>query len=247
VGFQVLVKLSLQQRDMATGSIFVGNGTTITAHSTPTVNRGNVYIWLGETQELNNPEHGKKPAPAVWDFSQQHNGHIYYGTNGIKSVCCNYASANASDIIFDTGTRAASAITLDGNVNVYANSYVKYSQDEQQLEQEDLTPIAHTPTGSSALTGSALQTIATTSGVIKHLSGTHILANSNITLLPKYGEVLFAAEKLTKKILSLHNHPQTNRILKTAACLYHTTSAHGSYSTRQTREIWEISMRREHF
>lgn len=106
--------ITLVVSDTVNGSIFVNQDVTMTASSSST--KGNIYITIGPVPS--NPVANTPPTNMTVNASN--GGLAYWGNNNItsnlKGATGNTVNVNGSDVVFNTGTRSASAITLDGNV-----------------------------------------------------------------------------------------------------------------------------------
>jgi hypothetical protein len=111
--------LKLQNTNTGSGAIHLGANSTVRAYSL-NAGEGKVYVVVGSIPP------SLEAGPVVPNLTKviEGTGNIYLGQNGITSNGAggNLVKANNSDVIFDTGTLSASAITLDGGVQVKATS-----------------------------------------------------------------------------------------------------------------------------
>ncbi|MBX9879269.1 MAG: hypothetical protein K2Y22_12490, partial [Candidatus Obscuribacterales bacterium] len=106
--------ITLKHTNTSSGIIFLETGSTLTASAT-SGSLGNVYISIGDYTAVT----GTTPSDVTVD--EQNGGQVYFGTNSITSNAPqNFANADGADIVFDTGSRPANAITLNGDVTINA-------------------------------------------------------------------------------------------------------------------------------
>jgi mucin-19 len=112
--------LIICNNDSRYGTITIGkNSDLIALSSNPWSNLGNIWIVVGSIPA--SPVKGN--APANLSTSSRWGGQVYFGANGISTGKGRQIQLNAwgSNIVFSTGTRAASAITLEGGVFMLAD------------------------------------------------------------------------------------------------------------------------------
>jgi hypothetical protein len=111
--------LTLQNNNVTGGSIVIGANSTLGAlTASKSTGLGNVYIGLGAAPGT--PDVG--PNPGNVTLSELGGGQVYFGTNGITaSAPNNTLNAWGANIVFDTKSRPASAISLEGNVTITAD------------------------------------------------------------------------------------------------------------------------------
>ncbi len=96
------------------GTILIGNGSNISTEGTG----GPVKIVIGSIPA--SPTAGPNPGNVV--INNISGGSVFFGTNGITSNApSNTLVLKGSDIVFDTGAKSASAITLNGGVTITAD------------------------------------------------------------------------------------------------------------------------------
>ncbi len=168
--------LVLQNTDTTSGTITIGLNSELEAYTTGNPAKGNVTIFIGTTT----PTPTNTTAPANVDVNFAGGGTAYFGANSILAlkpgVDDNIVNVIDRDVVFDTGTRPASAITLMGNNVITADPPVQPVMIISSNEPVDveltltsgvnLTPTSGvTPTSSSeSTTGSGTITIASGSG-----------------------------------------------------------------------------------
>src|SRR6202020_2005534 len=107
-------ELVLENANTSSGVINIGSNVTISTLATG----GPVAITIGDAPA--NPIVGSKPANVI--IGKNTGGQAYYGTNSI-SVPTGPVTINlqGDDVIFNTGTRPASAITIGANTVITAD------------------------------------------------------------------------------------------------------------------------------
>jgi hypothetical protein len=110
--------ITLRDSNTSTGSIKIGTLSAIFAYTTGHPNKGNVSILIGP-----DPVAPVKEGPHQWVVGVKHNGgQIFWGANGIKGTLLpNFVFALGRNVVFNTGTRPASAIELQGGVTITAD------------------------------------------------------------------------------------------------------------------------------
>lgn len=106
-----------------TAAISIGAGSTIqTFANTPGIGvNGNGAIRIFATATPGAPTNTTPPANVVIG-TQSGGGQTFFGANGITALAPNNTMENiGADIVFDTGTKPASAILLGGNVLIHAD------------------------------------------------------------------------------------------------------------------------------
>lgn len=98
--------LTLQSTNANAGSIVVGAGALLVAPI------GTATLSIGTASQVA----GTKPSCVTESLSN--GGAVFYGTNGISCTGNNTVEANGGQIVFDTGSRPASAIFLGGNTKI---------------------------------------------------------------------------------------------------------------------------------
>ncbi len=108
----------IQSQDKSHSStIRIGKNSDIEAYASST-GRGNVTVVVGDVPATA----VKGTAPGGVTVSKKWGGEVYFGKNGITaSGKKNEIDAWGSNVTFSTGTRAASAIVLEGNVEIMAD------------------------------------------------------------------------------------------------------------------------------
>lgn len=112
--------LNIRQNDTTNGYILIDAGANIGAFTvgTPTAAKGNVTITIGAPPST--PTAGSTPSN-VTEYIVM-GGQIFYGANGIDAQpSTNTLNAIGGTMIFDTGSRSSSAITLGGGVTITAD------------------------------------------------------------------------------------------------------------------------------
>lgn len=110
--------LILRAASLSSGTIDLGFGSVLFAQSTSDASLGNVQIVVGSIPS--SPIAGSPPSNVT--VNEQAGGHVFFGANGISaSAPTNQLNAVGRQIIFDTGTRPSSAISLHGNVQITAD------------------------------------------------------------------------------------------------------------------------------
>ena len=112
--------LNIINSDTTNGLILIDSGANIGAFTvgTPNAAKGNVTITIGAPPAT--PTAGSAPSN-VTEYIVN-GGQIFYGANGIDALpTTNTLNAIGGTMIFDTGSRAASAITLGGGVVITAD------------------------------------------------------------------------------------------------------------------------------
>ncbi len=107
----------ITNNNTVSGSINISNGSYILGSSN-VVNVGNVAITIGSFNAVNNPN----PNPSSITVQSSGGAKVYFGNNGITAISpTNTLFANGRNIYFNTGSLAASAINLGGNVKITAD------------------------------------------------------------------------------------------------------------------------------
>ncbi|MBX9878974.1 MAG: hypothetical protein K2Y22_11000 [Candidatus Obscuribacterales bacterium] len=112
--------LNIRQNDTTNGYILIDAGANIGAFTvgTPNASKGNVTITIGAPPST--PTAGSTPSN-VTEYIVA-GGQIFYGANGIDAQpSTNTLNAIGGTMIFDTGSRSSSAITLGGGVTITAD------------------------------------------------------------------------------------------------------------------------------
>lgn len=108
----------LRNLDTVNGTILLDTDSHITG-----VNggiNGNVYIFIGNNVPVA-PAVGPTPSNTV--LNPTGGGQIFFDTNGITgNAPTNYVNTNGAQVIFSTGARPASAITMNGGVIINDNA-----------------------------------------------------------------------------------------------------------------------------
>ena len=100
------------------GSITIGTNVSIVAFTSQKPTAGNVSIVMGSVPT--SPVTGSQPGNV--NVATSEGGQIYWGQNGITANSpTNNVSAIGTNIIFNTGSLSASAITLNGGVTITAD------------------------------------------------------------------------------------------------------------------------------
>lgn len=107
----------IQSTDKANGTIRIGDKSTIESYASAS-GKGNVTVVVGDVPS--SPVKGT--APKGVSVSKKWGGEVYFGKNGITSEGKkNQINAWGSNVIFSTGNRPASAIVLEGNIEITAD------------------------------------------------------------------------------------------------------------------------------
>lgn len=112
--------LNIRNDDTTNGLILIDSGANIGAFTvgTPNASKGNVTITIGAPPGT--PTAGSTPSN-VSEYIVN-GGQIFYGANGIDALpSTNTLNAIGGTMIFDTGSRSSSAITLGGGVTITAD------------------------------------------------------------------------------------------------------------------------------
>lgn len=111
--------LTIINSDLKNGQITIGKNSELIALSNSSRNGlGNVYISIGDLPKK--PVEGR--APKGLQVSEKWGGNAYFGANGITvKGSGNEVNAWGSNVVFNTGSRSASAITLEGGVYILAD------------------------------------------------------------------------------------------------------------------------------
>ncbi|MBX9879478.1 MAG: hypothetical protein K2Y22_13540 [Candidatus Obscuribacterales bacterium] len=126
--------LTIENDNTSSGTIAVAANATLSA-STASTFLGSVYVVIGPPPAV--PVAGTAPANTVATATNL--GLIYFGTNSISDTApTNNVNANGGIVIFNTGSRPASAINLGGSVTVNSTT------GSQLLTSLDLTDPAVT-------------------------------------------------------------------------------------------------------
>ncbi len=107
----------VQDNNTTSGAIHLYNGDTV---STKAINPslGSVVFNIGSYNASNNTN----PNPGNISVNTTGSGKVYFGNNSITATASgNVLNAINQNIIFNTGSLSASAITLDGKVNITAD------------------------------------------------------------------------------------------------------------------------------
>ncbi len=117
--------LVLQNTNTASGTIVIGLNSELEAYTDSNPNKGNVTIFIGTVA----PTPTNTTAPANVDVNAVGAGQAYFGANSILALKPgsedNVINAIDRDVVFDTGSRPASAITLEGNNVITADPPVR--------------------------------------------------------------------------------------------------------------------------
>lgn len=112
--------LNIRNNDTTNGFILIDSGANIGAFTvgTPNASKGNVTITIGAPPAT--PTAGSAPSNVTENIVN--GGQIFYGANGIDAQpTTNTLNAIGANMIFDTGSRSSSAITLGGGVTITAD------------------------------------------------------------------------------------------------------------------------------
>jgi len=110
--------LTIENDSLLLGTISIGANASLTALSNQIATFGNVNIVIGAVPA--SPVIGTAPANVT--VSQSGGGQVFFGNNRIvANTPVNLATAIGTRIVFNTGTRPASAITLGGGVTITAD------------------------------------------------------------------------------------------------------------------------------
>jgi hypothetical protein len=120
--------ITLQNRDQNLGTISIGENATIYASIVSAKERLNISI--GNPPVL--PIAGSAPGNTVTTSGA---GKVYFGKNGITSVN-NQFNALGNSIVFSTGRRSASAITLEQGISITASTLNVGFADNSDLEMD---------------------------------------------------------------------------------------------------------------
>jgi hypothetical protein len=125
----------IQHTSGATVSILIGANATIIANaSAPPL--GNVTVFVGVAPP---PQVNQTAPPNVVEIESL-GGTIFYGTNSIlANAPVNTITAKGANVVFSTGTRPASAITLGGGVSITADPPVPLAA-SSILHSHELAP-----------------------------------------------------------------------------------------------------------
>lgn len=155
--------LILQDQNVTSGLIVIGDGTTVRATSTTarTTDRGNVYLIVGNIPS--SPRVGRTPENVT--LSLHYGGQAFFGANGIAAMTHdNNVTADGGWIVFNTGDLPADAIQLAGNVNISANAF--RGATAHTLPPEARTSIAFLPDTTGAAGISASRVFPTSGGQV---------------------------------------------------------------------------------
>ena len=107
----------ITNNNTVSGSININNGSYILGSSN-VANVGNVAITIGSFNAVNNTNSN----PSAITVQNSGVSQVYFGNNGITAISpTNTLFANGRNIYFNTGSLAASAINLGGNVKITAD------------------------------------------------------------------------------------------------------------------------------
>ena len=128
--------ITLQDLDTTNGSIAVGSNATISATATAGSGLGNVHVVIGGVPS--NPVVGTAPSNVV--VHNTGGGVTYFGSNGIMaSGPTNTLNATGANIVFNTGSLAATKISLGGGVTITADPPVVTNAAENSTATSNLT------------------------------------------------------------------------------------------------------------
>jgi filamentous hemagglutinin len=108
----------LRNTNTSSGAIELGKNSTVWAYTVSNPQLGNVTLSIGPIPT--NPVAGARPAKLTVEKTD--GGQVYYGVNSISVLKNgNTVLAEGRNVVFNTGSRPATAIQLDGNVTIIAD------------------------------------------------------------------------------------------------------------------------------
>ena len=198
--------ITIQNLDTSSGSIFIGNGATLTATGDQMLNHGEIYVVIGSVP--GSPTAGT--TPSGFTLNTSNGGAGYFGSNGIDILSgSNVGNVDGSRLIFNTGSLSSSAISLDGDVTFNATaSYNAEPDDEDILDKQTDTlrlvsfvrPSLNNNTG---LAG-GICTLSNDGAVIKHLGNAKVTGLKDQSIKLSRGQILLKTQKDTKVKIGGH-------------------------------------------